>query len=90
MQTAVVSALAAKVSRREATSLFNLPKIPLQDQDRVSKIRRGREVHIPPKLGTFERIFTVEYEELTNHINIFDARLMSLSCQEILKLEFNL
>jgi transposase len=89
MKKAMESVLVAKMSVREAADRFNLPKSSLQD--RISKIRKGSEVHVPPKLGRFERTFTVEYEEeLANHIKSLDDRLMPLTRQEFLKLAFSL
>jgi transposase len=37
------------MSVREAAGMFNLAKSSLRD--RISKIRKGREVQVPPKLG---------------------------------------
>jgi hypothetical protein len=66
-KTAIESALAAEIIVRKPASRCNLRKSSLQD--RISNITKGREVQIPPKLGTFERKFAIKYDELANHID---------------------
>lgn len=58
-------------------------------QGRIKKIREGSEVQILPKLGRFERTFSVEYEEeLANNIRNLDDGLMRVNRQEFFKLAF--
>jgi hypothetical protein len=78
------SLLVAKTSVREAAGRFNLPTSPLQDG--ISKVREVGEIQVPPKLGRFERTFTVEREELANRIKNFDDRFNASTRQEFLKL----
>jgi transposase len=68
------SLLAANISVKEAANRFNLSKGSLQD--RISKTRKGSEVQIPPKSGTFEQ------HSLAVHISNLGRKLMSLTRQE--------
>jgi hypothetical protein len=61
MKKAMESVLESKISVREAAGMFNFPKSSFQD--RIWKIRKRREVQVPPKLGIFERTFAIRYKK---------------------------
>ena len=89
MKQALNSMLLDKMSVREASRIFNVPKSTLQD--RIAKLKNGGEIQIPPKLGRFERTFCDSYEEqLMAHIKELDGMLMPLTKKEFLKLAFDL
>jgi hypothetical protein len=88
MKTYMESELEAKINIRGVENRCNLRKSSLQD--RISNTRKGSRVKIPPKSGTFERTFTIEYNEFADYIKNLDARLMPLTLQEFLNLAFSL
>jgi hypothetical protein len=78
MKKALGYVLSGEMSVITAVEKCCVPKSSLQD--RVSRIRKGNECKLPPKLGRFEATFSVTLEhQLAEHVNELDSRLMGLT-----------
>ncbi|KAJ4437385.1 hypothetical protein ANN_17529, partial [Periplaneta americana] len=76
-------------SIRKAAEIYNIPKRALID--RVSAVKRGKEITFTPALGRFKPTFNAEFEGvLLNHVKDLSHRLLPLTRKEFLNLAFQL
>lgn len=88
MKNAVDFVLEGKMGVREAAHRFGVPKSSLHD--RVTQLRKGEQIKLQPKLGRFEPTFIDIEEQLLQHVQELDNRLMPLTKKEFLKLAYDL
>ncbi|KAJ4442469.1 hypothetical protein ANN_04055 [Periplaneta americana] len=89
MKQAVGNVLTGQLSIRKAAEIYNIPKSTLID--RVSAVKRGKEITFTPALGRFKPTFNAEFEGvLLNHVKDLSDRLLPLTRKEFLNLAFQL
>lgn len=90
MKMAVEKVRLMKMTIREASERFSVPKSTLGD--RLKNILEGKEIELKPKLGNstdFAKTFSDEQEQvLYAHIKNLDNQLMPLNKEEFLKLAY--
>lgn len=89
MKEAIQQVISGNMSDRRAATSYGVPRSTIQDK--VRKLKEGKEVVIKPDMGRFRTTFTENYEnQLVNHIRDLDNRLMPLNRKEFLRLAFDL
>jgi hypothetical protein len=88
MNAAIDNVLSNKMSVRQASEAYSVPKSLLHD--RLMKLTKGKNVILAPDIGTFRRTLSDEHEEeLVAYIKDVDSRLMPLpvkdDCNPVLK-----
>ncbi|KAJ4436447.1 hypothetical protein ANN_19080 [Periplaneta americana] len=89
MNQAVENVLTGQISIRKAAEIYNIPKSRLID--RVSAVKKGKEITFTPPLGRFKPTFNAEFEGvLFNHVKDLSDGLLPLTRKEFLNLAFQL
>lgn len=89
LKLAIHNVLNQKMTMREASERFNVPKSTLFDK--VKLLKQGTEVEFKPVMGRFKKTFSEEYEQLLEfHVKDLANRCMPLSKKEFLKLAYEL
>ncbi|KAJ4427599.1 hypothetical protein ANN_25247 [Periplaneta americana] len=89
MKQAVENMLTGQLSIRKAAEMYKIPKSTLID--RVSAVKRGKEITFTPALGRFKPMFNAEFEGvLLDHVKDLSDRLLPLTRKEFLNLAFQL
>ena len=87
MKAAINNVLSNKMSVRQASEAYSVPKSSLHD--RLIKFNKRKNVILAPDMGTFRRTLSDEQEEeLVAYIKDLDSRLMPLTEKEFGKLAF--
>ncbi|KAJ4425494.1 hypothetical protein ANN_28112 [Periplaneta americana] len=89
MKQAVGNVLTGQRSIRKAAEIDNIPKNT--SIDRVSAVKRGKEITFTPALDHFKPTFNAEFEGvLLNHVKDLSDRLLPLTRKAFLNLAFQL
>ncbi|KAK9729874.1 CENP-B N-terminal DNA-binding domain [Popillia japonica] len=89
MRKAVGKVINNEMSARQAADRYQVPRTTLND--RISAIKRGKEMSTEPLMGRFHNIFSLEHEKiLVEHVKDLANRLMPLNRKEFLYLVFQL
>ncbi|KAJ4442190.1 hypothetical protein ANN_12056 [Periplaneta americana] len=89
MKQAVENVLTGQRSIRKAAEIYNIPKNT--SIDRVSAVKRGKEITFTPALDRFKPTFNAEFEGiLLNHVKDLSDRLLPLTREEFLNVAFQL
>lgn len=89
LKLAIEKVMNLKMTIREASVRFGVPKSTLFDK--IKLLKQGKEVEFRPVMGRFRKTFSDEYEHLLeSHIKDFADRCMPLSKNEFLKHSYDL
>ncbi|KAK9729595.1 CENP-B N-terminal DNA-binding domain [Popillia japonica] len=89
MRKAVENVINNEMSARQAADRYQVPRATLND--RISAIKRGKEMFTEPLMGRFRNTFSLEHEKiLVGHVKDLANRLMPLNRKEFLYLVFQL
>ncbi|KAK9694189.1 CENP-B N-terminal DNA-binding domain [Popillia japonica] len=89
MRKAVEKVINNEMSARQTADPYQVPRTTLND--RISAIKRGKEMSTEPLLGRFHNTFSLEHEKiLVEHIKDLANRLMPLNRKEFLYFVFQL
>ncbi|XP_011858337.1 PREDICTED: uncharacterized protein LOC105555900 [Vollenhovia emeryi] len=89
LKIALDKVISKKMSLREASKKYDIPKSTLHDKIRC--LKSGEEISLQPKIGRFTKTFPPEYEEqLVNHVKDLSNRCLPLMKKEFLKLAYDL
>lgn len=89
MKTAINEVMSNRMSQRQASEAFCVPKTTLGD--RLRAIQAGKTVNLTPQMGRYKTTFDESMEkQLIYYIKDLDNKLMPLSRKEFLKLTFDL
>jgi len=89
MKQAIEQVLLNKLTIRQASERFAVPKSTLGD--RIKSLSQGQEIEVKPELGSLQlkRTFTDDQEQiLYDHVKSLDSQLMPLSKDEFLNLAY--
>ncbi|KAK9720561.1 CENP-B N-terminal DNA-binding domain [Popillia japonica] len=89
MRKAVEKVINNEMSARQAANRYQMPRTTLND--RISAIKRGKEMSTEPLMGRFHNTFSLEHEKiLVEHVKDLGNRQMPLNRKKILYFVFQL
>lgn len=89
MKKAVDCVLVGKLSVREASGHFSVPKSSLGD--RVCALKKGKSIEMAPSMGRFKKTFNEELEnDLVKHLKYLDSSFLPVNKTELLTLAYDL
>ncbi|KAK9709602.1 CENP-B N-terminal DNA-binding domain [Popillia japonica] len=89
MRKAVEKVINNEMTTRQAANRYQVPRTTLND--RISAIKRGKEMSTEPLMGRFHNTFSLEHEKiLVEHVKDLGNRLMPLNRKEFLYFVFQL